>query len=127
MVIAFPVAKGRATCFIAYSSSARRRCAARSVVLCYAAASADAGVGVGVGGVATVRATLNHAAYSAGTKKIVSAVAMVRPPMMAMAIGPQNTLRDSGIIASTVAAAVSNTGRVRQPSAGRLGGALRHA
>ena len=33
--------------------------------------------------------------------------------MIAMAIGPQKTLRVSGIIASTVAAAVSATGRVR--------------
>ena len=33
--------------------------------------------------------------------------------MIAIAIGPQNTLRVSGIIASTVAAAVSMTGRVR--------------
>lgn len=30
--------------------------------------------------------------------------------MIAIAIGPQNTLRDRGIIASTVAAAVSSTG-----------------
>lgn len=35
----------------------------------------------------------NQAAYNAGTKKIVSSVAMVKPPMMAM--GPQHTLRVS--------------------------------
>jgi len=33
--------------------------------------------------------------------------------MIAIAMGPQNTLRVSGTIASTVAAAVSTTGRVR--------------
>src|SRR6478609_5629468 len=55
------------------------------------------------------RSTRNHAAYSAGTKKIVSNVATVSPPMIAIAIGPQNTLRVSGTIASTVAAAVSIT------------------
>src|SRR4029450_520845 len=56
------------------------------------------------------RVTLNQAAYSAGTKKIVSSVAIVRPPMIAIAIGPQNTLRVSGIIASNVAIAVRTTG-----------------
>ena len=65
------------------------------------------------------RATLNQAAYSAGTKKIVSNVAIVRPPMIAMAIGPQNTLRVIGTIANTVAAAVSTTGRVRCTAASR--------
>ena len=34
--------------------------------------------------------------------------------MIATAIGPQNTLRDSGIIASTAAAAVSTIGRKRR-------------
>src|SRR4030095_5106123 len=63
------------------------------------------------------RRTRNQAAYSAGTKKIVSAVATVSPPMMEIAIGPQNTLRVSGLIASTVAAAVSITGRVRWTAA----------
>jgi hypothetical protein len=32
-------------------------------------------------------------------------VATMRPPMMATAIGPQNTERESGTIASTAAAA----------------------
>ena len=76
------------------------------------------------------RRTLNHAAYSAGTKKIVSTVATVRPPMIAIAIGPQNTLRVSGTIASTVASAVSTTGRVRWMAASSDGvpriAALRH-
>ena len=34
--------------------------------------------------------------------------------MMATAIGPQNTERDSGIMASTAAAAVSTIGRRRR-------------
>ena len=42
----------------------------------------------------------------AGKASNVSAVATIKPPIMATAIGPQNTLRDSGIIASTAAAAV---------------------
>jgi len=46
-------------------------------------------------------------------KKIVSSVATVSRPMMAMAIGAQKMLLVSGIIASTVAAAVNATGRVR--------------
>lgn len=66
------------------------------------------------------RRTLNHAAYSAGTKKIVSSVATLRPPMIAIAIGPQNTLRVSGIIANTVASAVSITGRARWMAASNI-------
>src|SRR4249919_1603578 len=62
---------------------------------------------------AASRRSPNHAAYRAGTKKIVSTVATVRPPMIAIAIGPQNTLRVSGTMASTVAAAVRTTGRAR--------------
>ena len=50
--------------------------------------------------------TRYHAAYSAGRNSRVSAVATIRPPMMATAIGPQNIWRESGIIASTAAAAV---------------------
>ena len=41
--------------------------------------------------------------------------------MIAIAIGPQNTLRVSGTIASTVAAAVSTTGRVRCTAASTHG------
>ena len=40
--------------------------------------------------------------------------------MMATAIGPQNTLRDSGIIASTAAAAVSTIGRKRRTAASTM-------
>src|SRR4029453_16019643 len=66
------------------------------------------------------RRTRNHAAYNAGTKTSVSAVATTRPPMIEMAIGPQNTLRVSGIIASTAAAAVSTTGRERRTVASTM-------
>src|SRR4051812_43200489 len=61
--------------------------------------------------------TLNQAAYRAGRNSSVSAVATTRPPMMATAIGPQNTERDSGIIASAAAAAVSTIGRQRRTAA----------
>ena len=47
----------------------------------------------------------------AGKASKVSAVATTNPPMMATAMGPQNTLRDSGIMANTAAAAVSTMGR----------------
>ena len=40
--------------------------------------------------------------------------------MIEMAIGPQNTLRVSGIIASTAAAAVSTTGRDRRTVASTI-------
>ena len=63
---------------------------------------AGAGTGAGADAGASPRFTLNQAAYSAGRKKIVRNVATVRPPMIAIAIGPQNTLRVSGIIARTV-------------------------
>src|SRR3990167_11338478 len=58
--------------------------------------------------------TRNQAAYSAGKNSRVKAVATTRPPMIATAIGPKNTLRDSGIIASTEASAVSTMGRKRR-------------
>ena len=57
---------------------------------------------------------LNHAAYNAGKNSNVSAVATINPPMIATAIGPKNTLRDSGIIASTAASAVNTIGRKRR-------------
>eukprot|EP01034_Spumella_vulgaris_P025964 gene25962-32476_t len=50
------------------------------------------------------RGTRNQAAYMAGSASKVRAVATIKPPMMATAIGPQNTLRESGIMASTAAA-----------------------
>jgi hypothetical protein len=55
--------------------------------------------------------TLNHAAYIAGKLSKVSTVATARPPIIATAIGPQNTLRVSGIIARMAAAAVNTMGR----------------
>src|SRR5574344_2745227 len=60
------------------------------------------------------RCTRNQAAYIAGRASKVSTVATTSPPMMATAIGPQNTLRDSGIMASTAAAAVKTIGRRRR-------------
>ncbi len=53
---------------------------------------------------------LNQAAYIAGKANKVKAVATIKPPMIAIAIGPQNTLRDSGIMAKTAAAAVKMIG-----------------
>ena len=47
-------------------------------------------------------------------------VATIRPPMIATAIGPKNTLRDSGIIASTAASAVSTIGRKRRTVASMI-------
>src|SRR5207344_3573091 len=57
--------------------------------------------------------TLNQATYKAGRKIRVSTVATVSPPIMANAIGPQNTVGAIGIIPSVAAAAVSRMGRVR--------------
>ena len=42
----------------------------------------------------------------AGRANSVNTVATTSPPMIATAMGPQNTVRDNGIIASTAAAAV---------------------
>ena len=50
----------------------------------------------------------------AGKASRVSTVATINPPMMATAIGPQKTERESGIMASTAAAAVSTIGRRRR-------------
>src|SRR5205085_3156196 len=58
--------------------------------------------------------TRKQAAYIAGSASRVSTVATMRPPMIATAIGPQKTDRDSGIIARTAAAAVSTMGRRRR-------------
>jgi hypothetical protein len=49
----------------------------------------------------------------AGKANKVRAVATINPPMMATAIGPQKTLRESGIMAKTAAAAVNTMGRKR--------------
>ncbi len=53
---------------------------------------------------------LNQAAYIAGKANKVKAVATIKPPMIAIAIGPQKTLRDKGIMAKTAAAAVKMMG-----------------
>jgi hypothetical protein len=62
----------------------------------------------------TGRRTLNHAAYNAGRNNSVRTVATINPPMIATAIGPQNTERESGIIASTAVAAVKIIGLKRR-------------
>src|SRR3546814_8637261 len=64
--------------------------------------------------------TLNHAAYSACRNSRVSTVATISPPMIATAIGPKNTLRESGIIASTAVIAVSTMGRNGRTVASRI-------
>ena len=48
----------------------------------------------------------------AGSASSVSTVATTRPPMIAVAMGPQNTERESGIMASTAAAAVETATQV---------------
>jgi|GEM_PF-2690449 len=55
----------------------------------------------------------------AGSASSVSAAATISPPMIATAIGSQNTLRDSGIIART-AAAVSTIGLKRRTAASTI-------
>jgi hypothetical protein len=62
--------------------------------------------------------TLVQAAYNAGTKNSVSTVALTRLPMMAIAIGLQNTENANGTRARIAAAAVSGTGRVASPVPG---------
>ena len=56
----------------------------------------------------------------AGKASKVSTVATIRPPIMATAIGPQKMLRDSGIMASTAAAAVNTMGRRRWVAASTI-------
>ncbi len=53
-------------------------------------------------------------AYNAGKLINVKKVATDRPPMIAIAIGPQKTLRVNGIIAKIAVAAVKMTGRARR-------------
>ena len=50
---------------------------------------------------------------------MVSTVATISPAMMATAMGPHSTLRVSGIMASTAAAAVRAIGRKRRTAASR--------
>jgi len=68
-------------------------------------------VGEGVDHQGVFLSTLNHAAYMAGKDNKVNPVATINPPMIAIAMGPQKTLLDSGIMASTAAAAVKIIGR----------------
>src|SRR6516164_7271499 len=58
-------------------------------------------------------ATRNQATYNAGRKIRVSTVATPSPPIIANAIGPQNTVGAIGIMPSDAAEAVSKMGRVR--------------
>ena len=67
----------------------------------------------GVAVFATGRLTRNRMTYNAGRLINVKKVATERPPMIAIAIGPQKTLRVSGIIAKIAVAAVKITGRAR--------------
>ena len=57
--------------------------------------------------------TPKTAQYSAGTKTRVTSVPAMIPPIIAKAIGPQNTWREIGISARLAAAAVSRIGRAR--------------
>src|SRR5215831_2056313 len=56
----------------------------------------------------------NHATYNVGRKMSVRIVATSRPPMIANAIGPQNTVGAIGIMPRTVDTAVSMIGRKRE-------------
>ena len=66
------------------------------------------------------RGTRDQAAYKAGTKHSVSTVAVSKPPMMAMAMGPQNTEKAKGTRAKMAAAAVSRMGRARRTVASTM-------
>ena len=57
---------------------------------------------------------LNQATYNVGRKTSVKIVATNRPPMIAKAIGPQNTVGAIGIMPRTVDTAVSMIGRKRE-------------
>ena len=57
--------------------------------------------------------TLNTARYRAGTKTSVTTVPTIIPPIIAIAIGPQNISRAMGISARLAAAAVSMIGLAR--------------
>src|SRR5439155_22059723 len=73
----------------------------------------DSGHGAGVSCGSVGRFTRNSSTYKAGRLPRVRNVATDSPPMMAIAIGPQNTLRVSGIVARIAVAAVGTTGRAR--------------
>jgi hypothetical protein len=57
---------------------------------------------------------LNQATYNVGRKISVRIVATNKPPMIAKAIGPQNTVGAIGIMPRTVDTAVSIIGRKRE-------------
>src|SRR5262245_5925387 len=57
---------------------------------------------------------LNQATYNVGRKISVRIVATSKPPMIAKAIGPQNTVGAIGIMPRTVDTAVSMIGRKRE-------------
>ena len=57
---------------------------------------------------------LNQATYNVGRKISVRIVATSRPPMIAKAIGPQNTVGAIGIMPRTVDTAVNMIGRKRE-------------
>src|SRR4029450_11280418 len=59
-------------------------------------------------------APLNQVTYNLGRKISVRIVATNKPPMMAKAIGPQNTVGAIGIMPRTVDTAVSMIGRKRE-------------
>ena len=63
-------------------------------------------------GLAAYSKALNGLNALAGKDSKVKAVATTKPPMIAIAIGPQNRLRVSGIMASIAAAAVRAIGRI---------------
>src|ERR1700730_6919743 len=57
---------------------------------------------------------LNQATYNVGRKISVKIVATNKPPIIAKAIGPQNTVGAIGIMPRTVDTAVSMMGRKRE-------------
>ena len=65
-------------------------------------------------GVADRSVPLNQATYNVGRKISVRIVATNKPPMIAKAIGPQNTVGAIGIMPRTVDTAVSMIGRKRE-------------
>src|SRR5947209_7712965 len=94
----------------------------------YSAASASGNAGSSCCGAETVcwlaplssRLLRNQSAYGPGRYSKVRKVATNKPPMMVIAIGPQNAERDSGIIARIAASAVSTTGRARRTVASTI-------
>src|SRR3954469_3596904 len=69
---------------------------------------------------ASSRLLRNQRAQRPGRYSSVRKVATNNPPMMVIAIGPQNAERDSGIMARIAASAVSTTGRARRTVASTI-------